>query len=141
MTTFFGVWRAFGRFGNALTYVVQQQISTALASLGNLSVAGNIARSEPRRLAPAADAPTRLSQAHQWAVATGVVGAALANAEALGRSHESARLQIEAARYALDELMGELGCVLRVEPVSGGRRDAASPAVATGADPAQSIAA
>lgn len=69
--------------------------------------------------------PAKLTAEHQWAAATTVVSASLERAQSAGRSHDAARMQVEAARYALDELIQDLGDVMHIAPVEAARREAA----------------
>lgn len=60
------------------------------------------------------ETPALLSQQRQWTIATTLVGASIQHAEAAGRSHDAARQQVEAAQYALRELIGDLAGVMRL---------------------------
>jgi len=104
---------------------LRRSISAAMTAAATFAAL----RTDPAAARRAAEAripqPVKLTAEHQWAAATTVVSASLVRAESAGRSHDAARMQVEAARYALDELIQDLGDVMHIAPVEAARREAA----------------
>lgn len=84
----------------------------AVADGASTKISGRLGKqASGRRLVPAVQAamPQRLSLDQQWSSAAGVVVAAVSGARAARTAHESAGEKLDAATYALERLMAELG--------------------------------